>query len=165
MHKARSRGPMGNTTGLSRRLPRSINGERIIRPMNPTYADIAECVKQRHGFVPKTCWIAHVKEPNGWPMGTAPNRLSQTPRLVPCPPDKRAAIESCFRRLSSFRKKPKVKCPHCGMQHEFTFTKGRKRSLACNQKALPMRLRSQIMAHLCARRLITGFGRAQLSTK
>jgi len=31
----------------------------------PTYAEIQRCVKQQYGFVPKTRWIAHVKEHNG----------------------------------------------------------------------------------------------------
>jgi len=46
-------------------------GGRIIHRMKPTYAEIAECVKLRHGFVPKTCWIAHVKELNGLPVRVA----------------------------------------------------------------------------------------------
>lgn len=67
--------------------------------MNRTYTDIAECVKQRNGFVPKTCWIAHVKELNGLPVRVAPNRQSRAARVFPCPPEKRKAIEECLKRL------------------------------------------------------------------
>lgn len=78
-------------------------GGRIIHRMKPTYAEIAECVKRRHGFVPKTCWIAHVKELNGLPVRVAPNRQSRKTRMVPCPSEKRASIEDCFRRLGVIR--------------------------------------------------------------
>jgi hypothetical protein len=37
-----------------------------------TYKDIQKYVKQRFGFEPKTCWIAHVKELNGLPTRSAP---------------------------------------------------------------------------------------------
>jgi len=30
-----------------------------------TYKQIQEYVKRKYGFVPKSCWIAHVKEMNG----------------------------------------------------------------------------------------------------
>jgi len=64
-----------------------------------TYAAIAACVKRRFGFVPKRCWIAHVKELNGLPVKLAPNRHDPSIRQVPCPPDKRKPIEACFRQL------------------------------------------------------------------
>lgn len=64
-----------------------------------TYAEIAECVKQQSGFTPKTCWIAHVKELNGLRPRVAPNRTRANVRQVPCPLDKREAIEECLRRL------------------------------------------------------------------
>jgi hypothetical protein len=65
----------------------------------PTYAEIQRCVKQQYGFVPKTCWIAHVKELNGLEPRIASNRLSGRTRQIPCPPDKRKPVEECFRRL------------------------------------------------------------------
>jgi hypothetical protein len=67
--------------------------------MRATYAKIAECVKRQYGFVPKTCWIAHVKELNGLSPRTAHNRANAKVRHVPCPPDKRDSIERCLRRL------------------------------------------------------------------
>ena len=66
--------------------------------MNATYAEIRECVKQQFGFVPRTSWIAHVKELNG--LRVVPNRPKPRLRQVPCPPDKREPIiEQCMRRL------------------------------------------------------------------
>ena len=61
-----------------------------------SYKQIQEVVKDKHGWVPKTCWIAHVKELNGLPIRNAPNRRS-TERMVPCPPGKRKAIEDAMR--------------------------------------------------------------------
>jgi hypothetical protein len=39
-----------------------------------TYKQIQTWVKQNHGFVPQTCWIADVKSQSGLAMGKAPNR-------------------------------------------------------------------------------------------
>ena len=61
-----------------------------------TYNKIQEWVRIRHGFVPKTCWIAHCKELNGLAPRRSPNRQGLR-RLVPCPPEKRAAIEDALR--------------------------------------------------------------------
>ncbi len=33
-----------------------------------TYQQIQEWVRQQYGFVPETCWIAHVKESCGLPL-------------------------------------------------------------------------------------------------
>ncbi|WP_279574116.1 hypothetical protein [Burkholderia anthina] len=37
-----------------------------------SYKDIQMFVKQRHGIVAQTCWIAHVKELNGLPLRKHP---------------------------------------------------------------------------------------------
>ncbi len=42
-----------------------------------TYRQIQDWVKQHYGFVPKTCWIAHVKEISGATIRKAPNRLGK----------------------------------------------------------------------------------------
>lgn len=41
-----------------------------------TYKQIQEYVKYNYGFVPKTCWIAHMKEVCGIYVKKAPNRIS-----------------------------------------------------------------------------------------
>ena len=63
-----------------------------------TYKQIQTWVKQNHGFVPATCWIADVKSQSGLPMGKAPNRKGAE-RVKPCPPEK---IEPIRAALSHF---------------------------------------------------------------
>ena len=62
-----------------------------------TYIDIQAHVHATQGFTPKTAWIAHVKECNGLTVRRTHNRASS--RLVPCPPDRRAAIEEALRHF------------------------------------------------------------------
>jgi hypothetical protein len=62
-----------------------------------TYKEIQGCVKKQSGFVPKTCWIAHVLELNGKPPRVAANRTDPRTRQVPCPAEKRPGIERCLR--------------------------------------------------------------------
>lgn len=63
-----------------------------------TYTDIQAYVVRHYGFVPKTCWIAHVKELCGLRPPRAPNRDGQM-RKVPCPPEKCPAIEEALRHF------------------------------------------------------------------
>ena len=65
----------------------------------PTYRQIQEDVRKRHGRSVKTCWIAHVKEMNGLHPRVAPNRRSRTKREVPCPAEIRPIIEASMRRF------------------------------------------------------------------
>lgn len=61
-----------------------------------TYKQIQEYVKEKYGFSPKTCWIAHMKEVCGVPVKNAPNRRSPNSRVFPCPADKEPAIREAF---------------------------------------------------------------------
>lgn len=63
-----------------------------------TYKQIQTWVKQQHGFVPKTCWIAHVKYMSGLPMRKAPNRQGAE-RVVPCPQEKVAPIRAALKHF------------------------------------------------------------------
>ena len=63
----------------------------------PTYGEIQKFVQRHHGFVPKTTWINHVKVVWGLPTRQAPNRAGRGRRVVPCPPEKREAIEQALR--------------------------------------------------------------------
>ncbi len=63
-----------------------------------TYDQIRDFVRRHSGFDPKTCWIAHVKQLNGLPVRRAWNRRSGS-REIPCPPEKRPAIEAALRQL------------------------------------------------------------------
>lgn len=62
-----------------------------------TYAQIQKIVQAKHGYVPKTCWIAHVKSDFSLTRGIAPNRTSVRSRKYPCPPEKRQAIVDALR--------------------------------------------------------------------
>ena len=63
-----------------------------------TYSDISSWVKERYGWTPNACWIAHCKELNGLRLRSTANRQSAE-RLVQCPPSKRGAIEEAFRQF------------------------------------------------------------------
>lgn len=64
-----------------------------------TYRQIQDRVKAKAGYVPKTCWIAHVKAQHGLTTRQAPNRFSPSSREHPCPPDKKASIEAAMRHF------------------------------------------------------------------
>jgi hypothetical protein len=68
-----------------------------------TYKEIQTYVKNNHGFVPKTCWIAHMKELCGLPVNVAPNRYSLDKREKPCPPGKQAAIRDAFKHFGMIK--------------------------------------------------------------
>ncbi|MBM7614807.1 hypothetical protein [Alkaliphilus hydrothermalis] len=62
-----------------------------------TYKQIQTYVKETYGFVPKSCWIAHMKEIKGIESRKAYNRMDDSIRKYPCPEDKQQYIESAFR--------------------------------------------------------------------
>jgi hypothetical protein len=59
-----------------------------------TYRQIHDWVRQRHGCVPKSCWIAHVKQMCGLPARRSPNRRG-VEGPVPCLEDV-ATIREAF---------------------------------------------------------------------
>ena len=61
-----------------------------------TYKQIQEFVKREHGILPKTCWIADVKEQAGLPVKRAWNRQTDK-RVEPCPKEKIVPILDAFR--------------------------------------------------------------------
>ncbi len=64
-----------------------------------SYKDVQREVKLRAGFVPKTCWIAHVLKLLGTKFRQAPNRIRRPERRHPCPPEKRLAIVAALGQL------------------------------------------------------------------
>ena len=62
-----------------------------------TIPEIQSYVKSNYGFVPKSCWIADVKEACGIYVKPAPNRRSLEKRENPCPPNKQDAIKVTLR--------------------------------------------------------------------
>jgi hypothetical protein len=65
-----------------------------------TYKQIAEYVRTKNGFAPKTCWIAHVLSDQGLTKRKAANRIDPKMRAYPCPPLKRDAIESALKHFA-----------------------------------------------------------------
>lgn len=61
-----------------------------------TYKAIQGWVRDSFGFVPKTCWIAHLKELLGLPVRAAPNRMRLDSRSNPCPESRKAALIAAF---------------------------------------------------------------------
>jgi hypothetical protein len=62
-----------------------------------SYEDVQNYVRKRHGYVAKTCWIAHAKELCGLPVRKAHHRTGR--RAYPCPPDKLKDIKEAFRHV------------------------------------------------------------------
>ena len=60
-----------------------------------TYAQIRVYVKEKYGYFPKSCWIAHAKELSGLPVKRSHRRKGA--RQEPCPPRKLADIQDAFR--------------------------------------------------------------------
>jgi hypothetical protein len=63
-----------------------------------TYKQIQSYVKQRYGYMPKTCWIAHVKELVGMSVPRSPNRQGDE-RMHPCPVDKQNDIREALQHF------------------------------------------------------------------
>ena len=68
-----------------------------------TYAKIQEYVKRKYGFVPKSCWIADVKEKCGLTVRKAWSRKTNV-RKYPCPKDKFAAIKEALNHFGLLTK-------------------------------------------------------------
>ncbi len=64
-----------------------------------TYREIQSRIKEKHGYVPATCWIAHVKADHGLTRGVSPNRQDLKARVKPCPPAARPQIEAALRHF------------------------------------------------------------------
>jgi hypothetical protein len=62
-----------------------------------TYLQIQNRVRKEKGFVPKSCWIAHVKSDYGLTKRIAPNRIDTSARKHPCPGDKRKPIVNALK--------------------------------------------------------------------
>jgi len=60
------------------------------------YKQIQEYIRDTYGYLPKTCWIAHMKEVCGLHPRMAPNRYSISKRTNPCPADKQTDIRKAF---------------------------------------------------------------------
>ena len=73
----------------------------------PTYEAIQREVRITFGFVPKTCWIAHVLELLGKKLRVAPNRIDPSVRKYPCPTEKQAALIEALCKLEQQDLRPR----------------------------------------------------------
>ncbi len=64
-----------------------------------TDAAIQRFVQRHHGFIPKTGWIAHVKEVHGISTLRGAKGARRDRDIEPCPPEKREAIEEALRHF------------------------------------------------------------------
>ena len=64
-----------------------------------TDVEIQKFVQRRHGFIPKTGWIAHVKDVHDIPTLREAKRARRDRAVEPCPPEKREAIEEALRHF------------------------------------------------------------------
>ncbi|MDY0138847.1 MAG: hypothetical protein RBR50_04025 [Candidatus Izemoplasmatales bacterium] len=62
-----------------------------------TYKAIQNYIKDKYNCSVKTCWIADMKEQCGISTRKAPNRISESKRVYPCPIDHKLKIEDAFR--------------------------------------------------------------------
>lgn len=65
-----------------------------------TYKNIQEYIKLKHGYTPKSCWIAHMKEVHGLNPKIANNRFSPNSRTNPCPLKRQEDIKEAFQHFS-----------------------------------------------------------------
>ncbi|MCM2477186.1 hypothetical protein HGO38_27415 [Rhizobium sp. CG5] len=65
-----------------------------------TYKKIQAWVKERHNFVPKSCWTADMKARDGKTSRIAFNRLDPNNRKYPCPQKREEAIKEALRHFS-----------------------------------------------------------------
>ena len=80
-------------------LHQQANKHNVRAPTVPTDSQIQKFVQRHNGFVPKPSWITHVKVVSGLPTRRASNRAGRGRRVVPCPAEKREAIEQALRHF------------------------------------------------------------------
>jgi len=61
-----------------------------------TYKEIQNYIKEKYNSSIKTCWIADMKEKNGIYTKPAPNRISKSERIYPCPDSHQDKIKDAF---------------------------------------------------------------------
>lgn len=66
-----------------------------------SYDEIKDYVFDKYGFIPKSCWIADIKEECGLPVRVSPQRKAteKCSRSYPCPQKKREPIKEALRHF------------------------------------------------------------------
>ncbi|PHQ75194.1 MAG: hypothetical protein COB74_05190 [Shewanella sp.] len=68
-----------------------------------TNKQLISFIKDKHGFVAQTCWIADVKRSNGVKVPIAHNRISPDSMSKPCPSDKVKLIVEALKYYNMIR--------------------------------------------------------------
>lgn len=71
-----------------------------------TYHRTQFIIRERFGFVAKTCWIAHVLDLSGKEMRQAPNRIAADARVHACPNHRRNHVAAVLGELGMLGPKP-----------------------------------------------------------
>jgi len=66
----------------------------------PTIKQIQNYVKNKYGYLPKSCWIADVKEQMGIEVKIAHNRENEMYRKHPCPKNKIEQLKEAINFLT-----------------------------------------------------------------
>jgi len=61
---------------------------------------IKDYIKEKHSYVPKTCWIADMKEICGLKPKMAASRISATKKEQPCPKEKQEDLRKAFEHFN-----------------------------------------------------------------
>lgn len=64
-----------------------------------TYKQIQEYIKENYSYIPKSCWIAHMKEICGLKPKISSRRNSPDSRVHPCPETKQNDIIETFKHF------------------------------------------------------------------
>ncbi len=62
-----------------------------------TYKQIEAHMREKYGYTPKSCWIAHMKEICGLKPKTSSRRYSPDSRVQPCPESKQNDFRETFK--------------------------------------------------------------------
>ena len=60
------------------------------------YKQIGAYIKDKYGYTPKSCWIAHMKEVCGLNPRVSPRRHNPAERKHPCPAGKQDDLREAF---------------------------------------------------------------------
>ena len=69
-----------------------------------TYKEIQQYVKNKYGYYPKGCWIAHMKELSGIKIKISHRRYDENVRTNPCPENKMKDIKEAFIHFGMLKK-------------------------------------------------------------
>lgn len=64
-----------------------------------SYDEIKDYCYENYGFIPKSCWIADMKQKCGIPVRISPQRKTPDSPAYPCPQNRQKAIIEAFQHF------------------------------------------------------------------